>query len=250
MEFTLLDVGQGLASVVRTQHHTLVYDTGPRFSAQFDAGEAVVVPYLRQMGVDRVDSLVVSHGDNDHIGGADSLREQFSVGRVLSSVPQRLAGAEGCLAPQEWTWDGVRFSLIHPTDLGLRHNDSSCVLHIQGPYGSLLLPGDIERRAETALVETHAAGLRAEVLVAPHHGSKTSSTADFLAQVQPQIVLFPVGYRNRYHHPHPTVLARYAALTEQRYDSPQHGAVEVHFGPEGRVVTTYRQAHRRYWFSD
>lgn len=250
VEFALLDVGQGLATVVRTRHHTLVYDTGPRFSPQFDAGRAVVVPYLRQVGVGQVDRLVVSHGDNDHIGGAASLREEVPVDKVLSSVPQRLEGAEACIAPQEWTWDGVRFALIHPMDLGRQHNDSSCVLHIQGPYGSLLLPGDIEHGTEAVLVETRAEGLRADVLVAPHHGSKTSSTADFLARVQPQIVLFPVGYRNRYHHPHPTVLARYERLTGRLYDSPRHGAVEIHFGPEGRVVSTYRQDHRRYWFSD
>lgn len=250
VEFALLDVGQGLATVVRTRHHTLVYDTGPRFSPEFDAGRAVVVPYLRQVGVGQVDKLVVSHGDNDHIGGADSLREEIPVTDVLSSVPQRLAGAEACIAPQEWTWDGVRFALIHPSDPGLRHNDSSCVLHIQGPYGSLLLPGDIERGAEAMLVETYAEQLRADVLVAPHHGSKTSSTADFLAQVQPQIVLFPVGYRNRYHHPHPAVLARYEQITGRLYDSPRHGAVEIHFGPEGMAVSTYRQDHRRYWFSD
>ncbi len=250
VEFALLDVGQGLAAVVRTRHHTLVYDTGPRFSAQFDAGRAVLAPYLRQRGVGRVDELVVSHGDNDHIGGAASLREEIPVGRVLSSVPRRLEGAQPCIAPREWTWDGVRFALVHPTDPGRRHNDSSCVLHIQSPYGSLLLPGDIEHAAEARLVEAQGAALRADVLVAPHHGSKTSSTADFLARVQPRVVLFPVGYRNRYHHPHPLVRERYAQRTGQLYDSPRHGAVEIHFGPAGRVVSTYRQDHRRYWFSD
>ena len=250
VEFALLDVGQGLAAVVRTRHHTLVYDTGPWFSPQFDAGRAVVVPYLRQRGVGYVDRLVVSHGDNDHIGGAASLREEIPVGNVMTSVPQRLAGAEACIAPQTWTWDGVQFSLIHPPDRGIEHNNSSCVLHIQGPYGSLLLPGDIERGAEAMLVENHPEALRSDVLVAPHHGSKTSSTAEFLARVQPQIVVFPVGYRNRYHHPHPTVLARYERLTGRLYDSPRHGAVEIHFGPEGRTVSTYRQEHRRYWFSD
>ena len=250
VEFALLDVGQGLAAVVRTRHHTLVYDTGPWFSPQFDAGRAVVVPYLRQRGVGVVDTLVVSHGDNDHIGGAASLREELPVGRVLTSVPQRLVGAEACTAPKTWTWDGVQFTLIHPPDLGLEHNNSSCVLHIQGPYGSLLLTGDIERGAEAMLVANHPDALRSDVLVAPHHGSKTSSTTEFLARVQPQIVLFPVGYRNRYHHPHPTVLARYKPLTGQLYDSARHGAVEIHFGPDGRTVSTYRQEHRRYWFSD
>jgi competence protein ComEC len=250
IEFTLLDVGQGLASVVRTRQHTLVFDTGPRFSPEFDTGRAVVVPYLREKGVGQVDRLVVSHGDNDHIGGAASLREELPVVEVLSSVPERLPGAVACVAPREWTWDGVRFALIHPSDLRQRRNDSSCVLRIQGPYGSLLLPGDIERTAEEELVDTQAEGLRADVLVAPHHGSKTSSSADFLARVQPRIVLFPVGYRNRYHHPHPTVWARYAGLTGRLYDSPRYGAVEIHFGPQDMTVSTYRQGHRRYWFSD
>lgn len=249
VEFAMLDVGQGLAAVVRTRHHTLVYDAGPRFSAQFDTGRAVVAPYLRHVGVSQVDRLVVSHGDNDHMGGAASLLEDMAVGHVMSSAPERLESAAFCLAPQTWTWDGVRFRLIHPPGPGLKHNNSSCVLHIQGPYGSLLLPGDIERAAEEALVASQAAGVRADVLVAPHHGSKTSSTPAFLEAVRPEVVLFPVGYRNRYHHPHPTVRSRYAQMAEELYDSPRHGAVEVHFGPEGRKISAYRQDRRRYWFS-
>ena len=250
VQFTLLDVGQGLAAVVRTQHHTLVYDTGPWFSAHFDAGRAVVAPYLRQAGVQRMDILIVSHGDNDHLGGAASLREEIPADRVLSSVPERLPGASMCSAPEAWEWDGVRFTLIHPAQVGLRHNNNSCVLRIQSAYGSLLLPGDIEREAEAMLVARVGAGLQSDVLVAPHHGSKTSSSEDFVAHTRPRIVLFPVGYRNRYHHPHPTVLERYGKLTPEMYDSPHQGAIEIHFGPSGVAVSGYRTRHRRYWFSD
>ena len=250
VRFTLLDVGQGLAAAVQTRHHTLVYDTGPWFSSRFDAGRAVVAPYLRQAGVQRMDILIVSHGDNDHLGGAASLREEIPADRVLSSVPERLPGASLCAAPETWEWDGVRFTLIHPTQAGLRHNNSSCVLRIQSAYGSLLLPGDIEREAEAMLVERVGKGLQSDVLVAPHHGSKTSSTEDFVAHTRPRIVLFPVGYRNRYHHPHPTVLERYGKVASEMYDSPRQGAIEIRFGPSGIVVSGYRNSHRRYWFSD
>ena len=249
VRFTLLDVGQGLAAVVLTRHHAVVYDTGPGFSSRFDAGRAVVAPYLRQAGVQRMDLLIISHGDNDHLGGAASLREEIAADRVLSSIPERVPGASLCSAPETWEWDGVRFTLIHPTQAGLRHNNSSCVLHIQSAYGSLLLPGDIEREAEAMLVEKVGEGLQSDVLVAPHHGSKTSSTEDFVAHTRPRIVLFPVGYRNRYHHPHPTVLGRYEKVAQEIYDSPRQGAIEIQFGPPGIVVSGYRNHHRRYWFS-
>lgn len=250
VRFTLLDVGQGLAAAVLTRHHTLVYDTGPGFSSRLDAGRAVVAPYLRQAGVQRMDLLIISHGDNDHLGGAASLREEIAADRVLSSVPERVPGASLCSAPEAWEWDGVHFTLIHPTQAGLRHNNSSCVLHVQSAYGSLLLPGDIEREAEAILVEKVGKGLLSDVLVAPHHGSKTSSTEDFVAHTRPRIVLFPVGYRNRYHHPHPTVLGRYEKVAQEIYDSPRQGAIDIHFGPSSIAVSGYRNSHRRYWFSD
>lgn len=248
--FTLLDVGQGLAAVVRTPTHILVYDAGARFSSTFDAGSAVVVPYLRARGIDGIDTLVISHGDNDHLGGAASIVRALSVRRVLTSVPERFPG-EACASGQTWHWDEVEFSIINP--LPDRHgsdNDASCVLRVRGRYGTILLPGDIEKRAERRLVAQEAQSLPADILVAPHHGSKTSSTQDFVDAARPRHVAFAVGYRNRYRHPHPHVAARYAALGTQLYDSPSSGALEFRLTDRGIDVAAYRQTHRRYWFAE
>ena len=245
--FTLLDVGQGLAAVVRTASHTLVFDAGPRLGA-FDTGRTVVVPYLRAQGVERVDVFVVSHGDNDHIGGVESVRRALPVEKILSGVPERTEGAASCEAGQRWEWDGVTFAILNPPvgESGSK-NDQSCVLHVRAPNGSLLLPADIEARAERRLVAEQGERLRADVLVAPHHGSKTSSTEAFIGAVRPDVVLFPVGYRNRFRHPHPAVVVRYAAAGTRRLDSASAGAIELRLRAQGMSVSAWRARHRRYW---
>lgn len=248
--FTLLDVGQGLSSVVRTQHHVLVYDTGPRLSETFNAGDVVVVPFLRAQGVGRIDALVISHADNDHRGGAEPLLRAIPVARVLSSAPELSFASEPCGSGVRWHWDGVDFEILHPPeDERSRRNDNSCVLVVRSRYGSVMLPGDIEKRGERALLERYAGRLGADILVAPHHGSKTSSHEDFLAEVQPAHVLFSVGYRNRFRHPHPAVVERYALIGAQRYDSPATGALEFRFDAQGIQPTAYRVSQRRYWFA-
>jgi competence protein ComEC len=249
--FTLLDVGQGLAAVVRTQHHTLVFDTGPRYSDSFDTGAAVVLPYLRNQGVDFLDMLMVSHGDNDHSGGAASILAGMPVAELSSSVPQRFDTlAEHCQAGQRWNWDGVEFRILHPDQVPRWHgNNGCCVLLVQGRGGSVLLPGDIEADAERRLLTTHAGMLHAAILVAPHHGSQTSSTQDFIASVAPRYVLFPVGYRNRYGFPRPEVLARYTELGSRRLDTDVEGAIGFRIDPETGVSDPvgYRRLARRYW---
>ena len=245
---TLLDVGQGLSVVARTAGHTLVYDTGARLSARFDAGRAVIVPYLRHAGVTRVDTLIVSHGDNDHIGGSASLRAAMPVTRVLSSVPERLANAETCQSGQGWEWDGVRFEMLHPDrDSPLTGNNLSCVLRIVSPHGRALLPGDIAAPAERAMLLEREGQLAAEVLVVPHHGSKSSSTETFLDTVRPRVALLPVGYRNRYHHPHPAIVARYVERGIALQDSAAAGAVSLRLDAAGLRIDRYRDTQRRYW---
>lgn len=248
--FTLLDVGQGLSAVVRTRHHALLFDAGPRFG-DFDTGQAVVEPYLRAAGVRRLDALIVSHGDMDHVGGVASVLRALPVARVLSSVPERLPAAQPCRAGQSWNWDGVEFVMLGPDDAGAkRRNDLSCVLQVRGHHGGILLPGDIEARAEKKLVEQFGDALRSEILVAPHHGSKTSSTARFIEAVAPRHVLFPVGYRNRYRHPHADVVRRYAGHGAALHDSPSAGALEFRLGAGGLTVAAYRARHRRYWYAE
>ncbi|MCF6259452.1 MAG: DNA internalization-related competence protein ComEC/Rec2 [Gammaproteobacteria bacterium] len=251
--FTLLDVGQGLAAVVQTQNHVLVFDTGPQFSSGFNTGEAVVAPYLRAQGRRHIDTLVVSHGDNDHIGGVAGLRATISVQQVLSSVPQRIDGAELCQAGQRWQWDGVIFTMLSPGKHvhvgGRESNNRSCVLRVQAGEHSVLLTGDIERAAEDELVRVFGNKLASDVLVAPHHGSRTSSTPAFLAAVSPTVALFPVGYRNRYGFPKAHIVQRYRDQQVRLFDTARHGAIELQLGSKDGLdaVNTHRQQAARYW---
>ncbi|MEW6036999.1 MAG: DNA internalization-related competence protein ComEC/Rec2 [Pseudomonadota bacterium] len=256
---TVLDVGQALASVVETHAHTLVFDTGARLSDSFDMGTAVLEPYLRSRGISAIDTLVVSHGDNDHIGGAAGLLQRFPVAAALSSVPDRLShpGAKSCQAGQSWEWDGVRFEMLWPPALGGaegkgaagKDNDASCVLRISTPQGSALLPGDIERGAEAGLVARYGTALASTVLVAPHHGSKTSSSPEFLSEVRPSAVLVSAGYRNRWGFPSPQVMERYRRSGIEVFDTASGGALTVQPGDNGAEpeIRPYRLSHRRYW---
>ncbi len=250
----VLDVGQGLSVVVRTREHTLVFDTGPAFSESFNAGSAVVVPFLRHSGVHRLDTLVVSHGDNDHIGGAVSLLDEYPANTILSSVPKRLPGAKAqrCQHRQRWVWEGVSFEILHPGDEALHGNDASCVLRIVSAGGQgLLLTGDIEAPAEQRLLIREAGSLAAQILVAPHHGSNTSSTPAFIAAVAPDTVVFPSGYRNRYGFPKAAVVKRYAGVQAKMYETGLSGALTftLSSGNEEPVIRRYRAVHRRYWQS-
>jgi competence protein ComEC len=250
---TLLDVGQGLAAVVRTHGHVLVYDTGPRFSATFDGGGAVVAPYLRHHGLGAVDALVVSHGDSDHSGGVRALLEAVPVRRLLSSEPERLPVSgmvpETCGSGMAWNWDGVEFQMLHPAvGAHYRGNEGSCVLRIEATGGVLLLTGDIERLAEARLLREHDAALRSRVLVVPHHGSRSSSSRSFVQAVAPEYALFPVGYRNRWGFPHAEVRERYEEAGAVLLDTASLGAIRVRLEADGPAPPTgYREANRRYW---
>lgn len=252
--FTLLDVGQGLSAVVQTRHHALVYDTGPRYSQYFDTGSAVVIPFLWQQGIHQVDKLIVSHGDNDHIGGVQSVLAQVPVQQILTSDAKLLNNplSKPCLRGQAWQWDGVLFQILSPPVLNnhSQENNQSCVLHISSPMGAVLLPGDIEVGAERALLQQYSPrDLNADILVAPHHGSKTSSSQAFLAAVRPKFVLFPIGYRNRYRFPNQAVVVRYETFAPEFFDSASHGAISFTAGSDGLLQSpvTWRQQQQRYW---
>lgn len=242
----VLDVGQGLAAVVRTRNHALVYDTGPAYGSGADAGGRVLVPYLRWLGVGRIDRLLVSHGDADHAGGVASLTAALPIADALSSDPSL---GWPCEAGQHWQWDGVTFTLLHPL-AGLpsgRRNERSCVLSLAAGGQRMLLTGDIGAREEAALLRRDAAVLRADVLLAPHHGAKGSSTAPFIAAVNAPEVLFSVGHRNRFGHPRTDVLERHAARGSRIWRTDRDGALQVVLGREGATVQGWRQVERRYW---
>jgi competence protein ComEC len=241
----VLDVGQRLAVVVRTAAHSLVYDTGPRFGREADAGQRVLVPFLRQAGVPHLDTLIVSHPDQDHQGGSASLRKSLPVRRLLGAE----AGAEPCVQGQTWDWDGVRFEVLHPPAAGeFADNDASCVLRLSWAGGALLLPGDIGQAAEGYLITQLPERLAAEVLVAPHHGSDHSSSAAFVAAVHPRAVIYSRGFRNRFGFPRPAVVQRYAALGAVSWDTAELGAVELRLSPGAEPrVQGWRSQARRYW---
>ena len=218
-EVMAVDVGQGTSVFVRTHDHLLVYDAGPQYSRDSDAGQRVLLPLLRSRGEPRIDRLMLSHRDNDHVDGARALLQGMPVTDMWSSLEDGhplLALAKEpsrCRTGQSWQWDGVRFDVLQPDamayDAGLKSNAMSCVLRVSSERsGSLLLTGDIEREQEGALVERSRDALRSDLLLVAHHGSRTSSSADFLDAVQPQVALIQAGYRNRFGHPVPEVLAR------------------------------------------
>ncbi len=253
---TTLDVGQGLAVLVRTAHHALLYDAGPAFGAEADSGERIIAPYLRAAGVERLDAMIVTHNDSDHSGGAASVLENFEVASLLTSLAAGhpllafAPAARRCAAGQAWTWDGVRFEILHPAGPDARAkktNDLSCVLKVTAGARSMLLTGDIESPAEAQLLQQAPAALRADVLLVPHHGSRTSSSAEFLAAVQPAAAVIPVGYRNRFRHPNAEVLERYmnAGILLRRTDL--EGAVTVHIMQENIEIKTQRRQYSRYW---
>jgi competence protein ComEC len=252
---TVLDVGQGLSVVVQTQHHALVYDTGPKFGTQFDMGESVVLPFLRASGVKRIDSLVVSHGDNDHIGGSGALLKNLPVTTVLTSTVDKFEKDRAilCLAGMQWDWDGVHFAMLYPYQESLAlGNDSSCVLRIDNGKHSVLLTGDIEKFAEKQLLASNNLNLHADLVTAPHHGSKTSSHAAFIQAVMPQYVVYATGYRNRYHFPHPPVVQGYEDAQVIAFNTVDTGAIQFKFDHRVAAINSsaYRQIHTHYWHDD
>ncbi len=249
VRMTILDVGQGLAVVVQTQSHVLLFDTGPRYSERFDAGSAVVVPYLRHQRIRHIDTLVLSHADNDHTGGLQGIAESIPINRIMAGMPQENANITECRGGDKWNWDGVNFEVLWPVeDKHLDENNRSCVLKITTISGILLLTGDIEAEAEQRLVQKYGTALESDVLLLPHHGSNTSSTPAFLEAVQPNTAIVSSGYRNRFQHPHLAVIERLNKREVQWRDTQASGAITVDIDPNGITTKAYREQRPRYYF--
>ncbi|WP_069706651.1 DNA internalization-related competence protein ComEC/Rec2 [Burkholderia seminalis] len=258
---TVLDVGQGASVLVETARRTLLFDAGPGPESTH-AGTRIVAPALRARGIAAIDSLVLSHADADHAGGAPAVYAAADVRQLLAGIPPtnrlwRDAEAAGvadrlpCAAGQRWTWDGVVFTILWPRGgpgAG-SSNGQSCVLRVDAGGTSALLTGDIDARGERELVNATPDALAAQILVVPHHGSRTSSVEPFLDSVGPRVAVFPVGYRNRFGHPHRTVLARYEARGIPLPRTDRDGAVRFDVAPAGGgfAFARYRDERRRYW---
>jgi len=249
-ELMAIDVGQGSAVLVRTARHSLLYDTGPRYSADSDAGDRVVVPLLHALGV-RLDKVVVSHSDSDHSGGMEAVRRAQPAAQWLSSFDKE--PEQRCLAGQRWVWDGVHFEVLHPQPQHygadgkglLSSNAMSCVLHVVAGEHSAWLGGDIDAAQEVRLALDHPQ-MRTTVLLAPHHGSLTSSSPVLLNTLQPAWVVVQAGHLNRFNHPSPRVLARYRQRGIPWVASPGCGAATWRSDAPGQVHC-HRHAQRRYW---
>lgn len=244
-EISVLDVGQGLAVHVRTANHQLIYDTGASYSSGFSVAEKTLIPYLRAAGIERINRLLVSHGDNDHAGGYRRVLQQLSVDESLVNAD----GVVGCQRGQNWQWDGVDFQVLHPDgQKWVKSNNRSCVLKITSDAGSVLIPGDIEAEIERRLLSQEPQSLKADVLVVPHHGSQTSSTLDFILAVQPRFAAVSAGYRSRFGHPHPAVISRYTHAQITVLNTAEKGQLSFHFQPGSTIeVTEYRKKNNRYW---
>ena len=260
LRLLIFDVGQGLAVAALTHEHALLYDTGPDFSGESDSGNRILIPGFRALGITRLDGLILSHDDIDHTGGAGSVLQMIPVDWIATSLPVNqletvsidpaLYDTKRCHDHQSWLWDGVRFEILHPAadSISKPHdNEQSCVLRISIGSYSILLVGDIAKNAEMRLIKLHADKLYSTVLVAPHHGSKSSSSLEFVAATLPDYVVFTAGYRNRFGHPKPEVLRRYqdsgAILLRSDFD----GAILLDMDAQGLQLQAYRKTHRRYW---
>ena len=240
--------------MVRTAHHSLLFDAGPRYGSESDAGERVWLPLLQRMG-ERLHVLMLSHQDADHTGGALTVHLSQPQAEVLSSITTdhwlgKSLPMKRCEAGQSWQWDGVAFAVLHPLpsdyDKLLPPNARSCVLRIHAQGQTVLLAADIEAMQEKALVDRMGNALRADVLLVPHHGSKTSSTHAFLNAVQPRIAWVQAGYRNRYGHPTTAVMARYQAQGITVLESVRCGAGRWRSAQPDQVHCE-REAQARYW---
>jgi competence protein ComEC len=258
MHVVVLDVGQGLAVTVRTANHALLYDAGPRYSSQSDAGSRIVVPYLRAEGMRHLNGFIISHNDTDHSGGMASVLAQVPVDWFASSFADNAAIPAVqkhmlCYRGQFWVWDEVLFEVLHPglesyENAAIKDNNRSCVLRVTSKFGSLILTGDIENSAELSLLQSSFSELNADVMVAAHHGSGSSSGSAFLAAVHPSVVIFTAGYLNHFGHPKPVVQERYRLLGSQSYRSDHDGAILLNFSSKKGIATIrWRKQEQRYW---
>jgi competence protein ComEC len=247
---TVIDVGQGLSVLVRTRTHALLVDAGARYPSGFDLGQAAVVPTLHALGVTHLGALVISHGDNDHAGGAVSVLAAYPNTPVWGGEPARgPVPMQQCHAGQRWRWDGVDFSVLRPpAPVPIQGNDAGCVLLVTGSGGRLLLPADTSSRVEPDIARAVPAGPPL-VLIVPHHGSKTSSSEAYHETLRPRLAIASTGYLNGYHHPAPEVVARYAALGIPLLNTPATGAVRIAFPAAAapRIVSEERLREAHYW---
>jgi len=250
---TVLDVGQGLAVLVRTQNHTLLYDTGDKYNKKFNMADSVIIPYMRGQGINVLNKMVISHSDRDHAGSYQEMIAQITIKSVLAGEPEQLNRkpfAQQCARGQQWQWDDVQFQVLSPKEpmADSKNNNRSCVILISSAAKqTILLTGDIEKTIEKQIIKDYPK-LTADVLLVPHHGSKTSSSTVFLEHLQPQIALFSFGYKNRFRHPAEKVIQRYHQQQIKIFNT-NNGAIDIKSNMTNNSfsVKEYRAANQQLW---
>jgi len=253
----VLDVGQGLSVLVQTKDKALLYDSGAKFSQRFDIGQRVVVPYLNYIGLQQLDILMISHRDNDHAGGADSVMQLMNVQQLLAQdeVVKEKSRAnrpdKACEAGQSWIWNGVNFEILHSDRNNKKSNNRSCVLKVWNEHYSLLLPGDIELKVEQNMLKHQAEKLTADVLLMPHHGSNTSSSKSWLEKLKPQLAIVSAAYKNRFGHPRARVIKRYHELGSRVLNTANSGMIQIKLpaSPVAGIAEPlqHRKVSTHYW---
>ena len=239
----MLDVGQGMSVVIESNGSAIVYDTGASFGANFSYAERVVLPFLREKGINQVDYLVISHADNDHAGGTDVIMAAFPNAQLISDDSAK--GAIDC-RPKAFMWQAIKLEIVAPT-FAAAGNNGSCVIRLSKGGNSILLTGDIEASAELALITDKA--IVSQVMSAPHHGSRTSSSVGFINAVAPELVLFPAGFNNRYGFPKEDVVARYHRLDIETLTTGEQGQLSVIFKHGSVDYYTYRSDFAPFWYN-
>lgn len=239
---TVLNVGQGLAVLIRTHDHVLLYDAGPSMYGGYDAGRSVVVPFLHKMSVSHLDRIVISHPHIDHYGGLAAVKRFYPKAPVVTTQKSRRLKRwhpAVCHIGEHWQWDGVRFTFLYPPGHLARTgkvNETSCVLKVTNGQGSVLLPGDIERQGEQWLLKNERKQLPSEVIVAAHHGSDTSSDSDLIQLVAPKYAVFATGFYNRFKFPAKSVVRTFQKVGAKMYNTAVNGSINVRISPGGQVT--------------
>jgi competence protein ComEC len=262
-QVSVLDVGQGLSIVIERNGRAILYDTGASYPSGFNLAESVVFPYLQYRGITTIDYLLLSHADNDHAGGLAFINKQMatnkiSVNEIKYNQPLEDLGKynfpeiQSCKQGDDFTWQGLTFSVLWPAVIQDKENDNSCVINISDGKYNVLLTGDISRKVERLLVTNNelVIKLKADVIVAPHHGSKTSSSIRFIKGVSPDAVIFSAGFMNRWKMPNKTVLKRYQQLKVNQYSTAEQGMIQIKVAEQSLKIESYREDINPYWFAN
>jgi competence protein ComEC len=245
VKISLLDVGQGLSVVIQSKSHILLFDTGVRFRSGFNLGEAVIVPYLKSKNTNKIDKIILSHDDNDHIGGLDGVLKHLEVDSIIAKSSKKISHKTISCTPQTWKWDGIIFEIFN-TGLNFKGNNQACLLKVSNQKFSILLSADIEKKAEQYLVKNFAKKLKSSVLVVPHHGSKTSSSYAFLTTVSPKIAVISSGYKNRFKHPFKAVVQRYQSENIKLLNTACSGQIDILLSTKIQIQE-YRKSFGKYY---